>query len=57
MVKWIVTIYETLAALKTAVETIDNTVVIHILPVMVNGQQKYLLAVGGELTTIDGGTA
>lgn len=57
MVKWIVTIYETLAALKTAVETIDNTVVIHILPVMVDDTQKYLLAIGDDLSVIDGGDA
>lgn len=57
MVKWIVTIYETLAALKTAVETIDNTVVIHIIPVIVDDTQKYLLAIGDDLSVIDGGDA
>ena len=46
MVKWIVTIYDTLTALKTAVESIDNTVVIHIIPVIVDDTQKYLLAIG-----------
>ena len=57
MVKWIVTIYETLTALKTAVELIDNTVVIHIIPVIVDDTQKYLLAVGDDLSIIDGGSA
>ena len=57
MVKWIVTIYETLVALKTAVETIDNTVVIHIIPVIVDDTQKYLLAIGDDLSVIDGGDA
>lgn len=57
MVKWIVTIYDTLTALKTAVESIDNTVVIHIIPVNVDDTQKYLLAIGDDLSVIDGGSA
>lgn len=57
MVKWIVTIYETLTELKTAVELIDNTVIIHIIPVIVDDTQKYLLAIGDDLSVIDGGDA
>ena len=57
MVKWIVTIYETLTELETAVELIDNTVVIHIIPVIVDDTQKYLLAIGDDLSVIDGGDA
>ena len=57
MVKWIVTIYDTLTALKTAVESIDNTVVIQIIPVIVDDTQKYLLAIGDDLSVIDGGSA
>jgi hypothetical protein len=57
MVKWIVTIYETLTALKTAVESIDNTVVIHIIPIFKDNRQQYLLAIGDDLSVIDGGDA
>lgn len=57
MAKWIVTIYDTLTALKTAVESIENTVVIHIIPVNVDDTQKYLLAIGDDLSVIDGGSA
>ena len=57
MVKWIVTIYETLTELETAVELIDNTVIIHIIPVLVDDTQKYLLAIGDDLSVIDGGSA
>jgi hypothetical protein len=57
MVKWIVTIYETLTALKTAVESIDNTVVIHIIPIFKDNRQQYLLAIGDDLSVIDGGSA
>ena len=57
MVKWIVTIYETLTELKTAVESIDNTVVIHIIPIFKDNRQQYLLAIGDDLSVIDGGSA
>jgi hypothetical protein len=57
MVKWIVTIYDTLTALKTAVESIDNTVVIHIIPIFKDNRQQYLLAIGDDLSVIDGGSA
>ena len=57
MVKWIVTIYDTLTALKTAVESIDNTVVIHIIPIFKDNRQQYLLAIGDDLSVIDGGDA
>ena len=57
MVKWIVTIYDTLTALKTAVESIDNTVVIHIVPIFKDNRQQYLLAIGDDLSVIDGGSA
>lgn len=57
MVKWIVTIYETLTELKTAVETIDNTVIIHIIPIFKDNRQQYLLAIGDDLSIIDGGDA
>lgn len=57
MVKWIVTIYETLTALKTAVEKIDNTVIIHIIPIFKDNHQQYLLAIGDDLSIIDGGDA
>ena len=58
MVKWIVTIYDSLSALKTAVESIDNTVVIHIIPIFKDNRQQYLLAIGDELSVIiDGGDA
>ena len=57
MAKWNVTIYDTLTALKTAVETIDNTVVIHIIPIFNDNRQQYLLAVGDDLSVIAGGSA
>ena len=57
MVKWIVTIYETLTELETAVELIDNTVVIHIIPIFKDNRQQYLLATGDDLSVIDGGSA
>lgn len=57
MAKWIVTIYDTLTALKTAVESIDNTVVIHIIPIFKDNRQQYLLAIGDDLSVIDGGNA
>lgn len=57
MAKWIVTIYDTLTALKTAVESIDNTVVIHIIPIFKDNRQQYLLAIGDDLSVIDGGDA
>ena len=57
MVKWIVTIYETLTELETAVELIDNTVVIHIIPIFKDNRQQYLLATGDDLSVIDGGDA
>lgn len=57
MVKWIVTIYETLTELETAVETIDNTVIIHIIPIFKDNRQQYLLAIGDDLSIIDGGDA
>ena len=57
MAKWIVTIYETLTELKTAVESIDNTVIIHIIPIFKDNRQQYLLAIGDDLSIIDGGSA
>ena len=57
MVKWIVTIYETLTELETAVELIDNTVIIHIIPIFKDNHQQYLLAIGDDLSVIDGGDA
>jgi len=57
MVKWIVTIYDTLTELKTAVELIDNTVIIHIIPIFKANRQQYLLAIGDDLSVIDGGDA
>jgi hypothetical protein len=57
MVKWIVTIYETLTELETAVETIDNTVNIYIIPILKDNRQQYLLAIGDDLSVIDGGDA
>jgi len=57
MVKWIVTIYETLTELETAVKSIDNTVIIHIIPIFKDNRQQYLLAIGDDLSVIDGGSA
>jgi hypothetical protein len=58
MVKWDVTIYETLTELETAIESIDNTVNIHIIPIFKDNRQQYMLAVGDELSVIiDGGDA
>ena len=57
MVKWIVAIYETLTELETAVKSIDNTVIIHIIPIFKDNRQQYLLAIGDDLSVIDGGDA
>ena len=57
MVKWIVTIYATLTELETAVEALDNTIVIHIVPIFKDNVQQYLLAIGDDLSVIDGGDA
>ena len=58
MVKWDVTIYESLTELETAIELIDNTVNIHIIPIFKDNRQQYLLAIGDELSVIiDGGSA
>ena len=58
MVKWDVTIYETLTELETAIESIDNTVNILIIPIFKDNRQQYMLAVGDELSVIiDGGDA
>ena len=57
MVKWIITIYATLTELKNAVEALDNTIIIHIVPVFKDNVQQYLLAVGDDLSIIDGGSA
>ena len=58
MVKWNVTIYETLTELETAIESIDNTVNILIIPIFKDNRQQYMLAVGDELSVIiDGGDA
>ena len=58
MVKWDVTIYESLTELETAIESIDNTVNIYIVPIFKDNRQQYMLAVGDELSVIiDGGDA
>jgi hypothetical protein len=58
MVKWAVSIYETPETLKAAIEAIDNTVNIHIIPIFKDNRQQYLLAIGDELSVIiDGGDA
>ena len=58
MVKWDVTIYETLTELETAIESIDNTINIYIVPIFKDNRQQYMLAVGDELSVIiDGGDA
>jgi hypothetical protein len=58
MVKWAVAIYETPEALKAAIEAVDNTVGIHIVPIFKDKRQQYLLAIGDELSVIiDGGDA
>ena len=57
MVKWDVTIYESLTELETAIELIDNTVIIHIIPIFKDNRQQYLLAIGDDLSVIDGGDA
>ena len=58
MVKWNVTIYESLTELETAIESIDNTVNIYIVPIFKDNRQQYMLAVGDELLVIiDGGDA
>ena len=57
MVKWAVTIYETPALLEAAIEAVDNTVGIHIVPIFKDNRQQYLLAIGDDLSVIDGGDA
>ena len=48
MVNWAVTIYETPALLEAAIEAIENTVEIHIVPIFKDNRQQYLLAVGDD---------
>lgn len=48
MVKQAVTIYETPALLEAAIEAIENTVGIHIVPIFKDNRQQYLLAVGDD---------
>ena len=43
MVDFIATVYVDPLALKTAVDAIANTVVIHVVPFMEHGKQKFLL--------------
>lgn len=57
MTNWVVTIYETLTELEAAVEALNNTIVIHIVPIFEDDTQQYLLAVGDDLSIIDGGSA
>ena len=57
MVKWDVTIYESLTELETAIESIDNTVVIHSIPICKDNRQQYLLEIGDDVSVIDGGSA
>ena len=57
MVNWNVTIYETLTELETAIESIDKTVNILIIPIFKDNRQQYLLAIGDDLSVIDGGSA
>lgn len=51
MVKWTVTIYETPETLEAAIESVDNTVSIHIVPIFKDNRQQYLLAVGDDSAT------
>ena len=46
MAKWAVTVYETPETLETAIEAIENTVEIHIVPIFKDKRQQYILAVG-----------
>ena len=57
MVKWAVTVYETPETLEAAIESVDNTVGIHIVPIFKDNRQQYLLAIGDDLSVIDGGDA
>lgn len=57
MVKWTVTVYETPETLEAAIEAVDNTVGIHIVPIFKDNRQQYLLAIGDDLSVIDGGDA
>ena len=43
MVAFTATTYLTPAALKVAVDVIENTVIIHVVPFMEHGKQKFLL--------------
>lgn len=51
MVKWAVTIYETPETLEAAIELVDNTVGIHIVPIFKDNRQQYLLAVDDDSTS------
>lgn len=44
MAKWIVDIYDTLAAAETAIELIDNTVTLHIVAFKEGSLQKVMVA-------------
>ena len=57
MVKWAVSIYETPETIKAAIEAIDNTVEIHIVPIFKDKRQQYMLVIGDDLSVIDGGDA
>ena len=48
MAKWAVTVYETLETLKAAIEAVNNTVEIHIVPIFKDNRQQYLLAIGDD---------
>ena len=48
MVKWAVTVYETPETLEAAIEAVDNTVGIHIVPIFKDKRQQYLLAIGDD---------
>lgn len=43
MAKWIVNIYDTLAAAETAIEAIDNTVTIHVFGFKEGAKQKIVV--------------
>ena len=51
MVKWAVAVYETPETLEAAIEAIDNTVGIHIVPIFKDNRQQYLLAEGDDSTS------
>ena len=51
MTKWAVTVYETPETLEAAIELIDNTVNIHIVPIFKDKRQQYILAVGDDSAT------